>query len=65
MIEVIFVVHAKEKLTTGSGIPDELPEVGLIIKMNGRNYKVLAVQTTKLKGTKQLRRPIIDITPVK
>ena len=65
MIAVIFVVHAQGKVTTGSGSLDKLPEIGQIIKMNARNHKVLAVQTTKPKGTKQLRRPIIDIKPVK
>ena len=61
MIEVIFVVHAKGKLTTGSGSLDALPMIGQMISINTRDHKVLAVQTTKPKRPTQLRRPIIDI----
>ena len=63
MIEVIFVVHANGKLTTGSGSGslDVLPMIGQILSINSRDHKVLAVQTTKPKRPTQLRRPIIDI----
>ena len=46
MIEVIFVVHALGKVTTGSGSLDKLPEIGQMIAMNSRDHKVLRVQTT-------------------
>lgn len=55
------MVHARGKLTTGSGTLEEVPQIGQFITMNDREHKVLAVQTTKPKGSKILRRPIIDI----
>ena len=65
MIEVIFVVHARGKVTSGSGSLDELPAIGQLITMNSRDHKVLGI--TLHKGVKRplpLHRPIIDVEPL-
>ena len=65
MIEVIFVVHARGKVSTGSGSLDNLPEVNQLITINSRDHKVLSVTQHKgVKYPKPLHRPIVDVEPL-
>ncbi|HLK17057.1 MAG TPA: hypothetical protein VKT78_19790 [Fimbriimonadaceae bacterium] len=65
MIEVIFVVHARGKVTSVGGSLDNLPEIGQLVTKNGRQHKVLKVTLHKgVKHPKPLHRPIVDIEPV-
>jgi hypothetical protein len=64
MIQVIFVIHALSKVSSGGGSLESLPEIGQMITMNSRDHKVLDVQTTRPKNGNPLRRPIIDVEPL-
>ncbi|HLK17055.1 MAG TPA: hypothetical protein VKT78_19780 [Fimbriimonadaceae bacterium] len=64
MIEVIFVVHARGKVTTGAGTVEALPEPGQLIQIRGADHRVLGVITTIYDGTVRLPKPEIDVEPV-
>jgi len=65
MIEVLLVVHARGKFSSGCGSLDNLPETGQMITINGRDHKVLGVtQSNGARRPKPLRRPIVDVEPL-
>ena len=64
MIEVIFLVHARGKVSTRIGSLAMLPGEGQMITIKGNDYKVVAVQEETFKSTRKLSKPEIDIEPV-
>ena len=65
MIEVIFVVHARGKIRTGSGTLDALPEAGQMITVRGQEYKVLKTRTTATGSLNRLPKPEVDVEPLR
>ena len=65
MIEVIFLLHAIGKVSTGAGSLESLPQTGQIITVRGREHKVLHVSKTFPGTTQKLPKPEIDIEPLK
>jgi hypothetical protein len=64
MIEVIFAIHARGKVSTGGGSLEAIPLMGQIITIRHKEYKVLHVSKTYPGTTQKLPKPEIDVEPV-
>ena len=64
MIEVIFVVHARGKVSTRGGSLETLPQRGQMIRIKGTDHKVLSVMETVFGSMNRLPKPEIEVEPM-
>jgi len=64
MIDVIFVIHARGKISTGAAVIGELPEIGQSIQVKGIDRLVTGVMKFFVGTATKLPKPEIEVVPL-